>query len=337
MARNKALRDIYFMQAPPTPVDETQRLRSLVALGVLDTMPEDRFDRITRLACRAFAVPIALVSLVDRDRTWLKSQQGLDGSDSSRRTSFCGHAVLHEGPLVIADALLDPRFADNPFVEGTPKIRFYAGHPVHGVDGSRVGTLCLVDRQPRRLSEEDLMLLKDLAGMIDREFSLMARASTDGLTSLTNRHGFTEVAVHVLALCRRMSQPAVAIGIDLDHFKSINDNHGHEAGDGALRVFSKLLFKNFRSSDVVARFGGDEFVILCSGTATGQAALSLERLRAEFDSSTLVQKYPGLSWSAGIAEFDPASDATIEDLLRTADARMYEAKVASIHRRHQVR
>jgi diguanylate cyclase (GGDEF)-like protein len=129
-----------------------------------------------------------------------------------------------------------------------------------------------------------------------------------------------------------MIRPAVAIGIDLDHFKSINDHHGHEAGDDALRLFSKLLFENFRTADVVARFGGDEFAILASGMKSDQVAFSLERLRAEFESSTLVEKYPGLSWSAGIAEFDPTSDATIEDLLRTADTRMYEAKGASKHR-----
>jgi diguanylate cyclase (GGDEF)-like protein len=324
------------MQAPPIPVDEAQRIRSLMSLAVLDTMPEDRFDRITRLACRAFSVPIALVSLVDSDRQWFKSKQGLTVCETSRDVSFCAHAVLHEGLMVIADALLDPRFADNPLVEGGPKIRFYAGQPVHGVDGFRVGTLCLIDRQPRKLLDEDRTMLIDLAGMIDREFSLVARAFSDELTNLANRRGFTEIAGHVLALCRRTSLPAVVIGIDLDHFKSINDNHGHAAGDEALRLFSKLLFENFRTSDVVSRFGGDEFTVLCSGTAADQVAAPLERLRAEFAASTLVQKYPGFSWSAGIAEFDPASDDTIEDLLRTADARMYDAKVASKLRRHRV-
>jgi diguanylate cyclase (GGDEF)-like protein len=324
------------MQAPPIPIDEAQRIRSLMALAILGTMPEDRFDRITRLACRAFGVPIALVSLIDRDRQWFKSRQGLDVCETSRQISFCAHAILHEGPLVIADALLDPRFADNPLVEGGPKIRFYAGQPVHAVDGFRVGTLCLMDRQPRKLLDDDLILLTDLAAMIDREFSLVARAFTDELTNLANRRGFTEIAVQVLALCRRTNQPGVAIEIDLDHFKSINDNHGHAAGDEALRLFSKLLFDNFRTSDVVSRFGGDEFTILCSGTTADQVAVPLERLRAEFEASTLAQKYPGLSWSAGIADFDPASDDTIEDLLRTADARMYHAKVASKQGRRQV-
>jgi diguanylate cyclase (GGDEF)-like protein len=186
------------------------------------------------------------------------------------------------------------------------------------------------------LLDEDLMLLSDLAGLIDREFSLVARASTDALTSLANRNGLTEVATHVLALCRRMNRPALAIGIDLDHFKSINDNQGHEAGDDALRLFSHLLFDNFRTSDVVARLGGDEFAILTSGMTSDKGAVSLERLRAAFESSTIARKYPGLSWSAGFAEFDPSSDATMADLLRMADARMYEAKSAARGRAHRL-
>jgi diguanylate cyclase (GGDEF)-like protein len=305
-------------------------------LGILDTMPEDRFDRITRLACRAFGVPIALVSLVDRERQWFKSKQGLDICETSRQVSFCAHSVVHEGSLVIPDALLDPRFADNPLVRGDPKIRFYAGQPVHGVDGSRVGTLCLIDRRPRSLVEEDLILLTDLAGMIDREFSLIARASTDELTSLANRRGFSEIGTHVLALCRRKNLPAVVIGIDLNCFKSINDTYGHEAGDDALCLFSKQLFKDFRTSDVVARIGGDEFAVLCSGTTSAQVAGSLERLRTEFEASELARKYPGLSWSAGYADFDPAWDAKVEDVLRRADARMYDAKVATKRRRRGV-
>jgi diguanylate cyclase (GGDEF)-like protein len=317
------------MQAPPTPNDEIRRLRSLTTLCILDTLPEERFDRITRLARRAFNVPIALVSLVDRDRQWFKSKQGLDACETSREISFCGHAIAQEGPLIILDALLDARFADNPLVTGPPHIRFYAGQPVHGPDGSRIGTLCLIDRQPQTLTKDDFELLADLAAMIDQEFSLLARASTDELTSLSNRRGFMAVAKHVLALCRRTHQPAVVIGIDLDHFKSVNDNHGHEAGDDVLRLFSNMLLAHFRASDVVARFGGDEFAILCSGTTSHLVAASLERLKIEFAASALVQNCPGLSWSAGLVDFDPASQDEIDDLLRKSDARMYVAKVAS--------
>jgi len=160
------------VEAPPALLDETRRLRSLKALRILDTIPEERFDRITRLACRTFNVPIALVSLVDHDRQWFKSKQGLDASESSRDISFCGHTIAQEGPLVVLDALLDSRFADNPFVTGPPNIRFYAGQPVHAADGSRIGTLCLIDRQPRTLTRDEFELLADLAAMIDREFSI---------------------------------------------------------------------------------------------------------------------------------------------------------------------
>jgi diguanylate cyclase (GGDEF)-like protein len=317
------------MLSPPTPIDEIRRLRSLTALGILDTIPEERFDRITRLACRAFNVPIALVSLVDRDRQWFKSKQGLNACETSRNVSFCGHAIVSEGPLVVPDALLDPRFADNPLVTGFPNVRFYAGQPVHGTDGSRIGTLCVIDRQPRELKPEDYDLLADLAAMIDREFALVENASTDEMTGLSNRRGFTAIANHVLALCRRTRQPAAVIGIDLDNFKVVNDRFGHEAGDDVLRLFAQLLQAQFRSSDVVARIGGDEFVVLCSGTTSDLLPASLERLKGAFAASSLVQNHPGLGWSAGLADWDPASKDTIEDLLRISDGRMYAAKVAS--------
>jgi two-component system CheB/CheR fusion protein len=165
------------VQAPPALLDETRRLRSLKTLRILDTIPEERFDRITRLACRAFNVPIALVSLVDRDRQWFKSKQGIDASETNREISFCGHTIAEEGPLVVLDALRDARFADNPLVTGPPNIRFYAGQPVHGPDGSRIGTLCLIDREPRTLTQEEFKLLADLAAMVDGEFSIESALS----------------------------------------------------------------------------------------------------------------------------------------------------------------
>jgi diguanylate cyclase (GGDEF)-like protein len=317
------------MQAPQIPIDERKRLRELTTLCILDTLPEERFDRITRLAARAFSVPIALVSLVDRERQWFKSKQGLEASATGRNISFCGHAILQEGALVVEDALQDVRFADNPLVVGEPHIRFYAGHPIHGPNGSRIGTLCVIDRQPREFTDEDRTVLADLAGMVDRELALLEGATTDELTRLANRRGFTQVAVHVLALCRRHQLPAVVVGFDLDNFKSVNDSHGHQAGDEVLREFSSLLFCHFRESDVVARMGGDEFAVLCSGTTGHHLTGSLERIRAEFAASEIAAKYPQLSWSAGLADFFPWTEDSISDLLETADARMYDMKVAS--------
>ena len=324
------------MQTPAIPIDETQRLRALATLCILDTVPEERFDRITRLACRAFNAPIALVSLVDRDRQWFKSKQGIDISETGRHLSFCGHAILADGSMLVPDALRDERFRDNPLVLDGPKIRFYAGHPIHGPDGSRIGTLCVSDHQPRNFSAEDAALLVDLAAMVERELELVDRASTDELTHLSNRRGFITVATQVLALCRRNRQPAVIVVVDLDSFKTVNDKHGHEAGDAVLRLFAKMLFAHFRSSDVIARLGGDEFALLCSGTNSAQLAASLETLANEFSSSVLVREYPHLSWSAGMADFHPDSSDTVDALLRVADRRMYRAKSDS-RRKRQLR
>jgi len=129
------------MQTPRLPSDESERLAALRALNLLDTPAEPRFDRLARIAQRHFGVDIALVSLIDTERQWFKSRQGLDVCETHRDVSFCGHAILKEEVLCIPDALEDPRFADNPLVTGAPHIRFYAGAPVHAPNGQRIGTL----------------------------------------------------------------------------------------------------------------------------------------------------------------------------------------------------
>lgn len=157
------------MQRPPTPPDEAERLAALRRLGLLDSAPEERFDRITRLARELFDVPIALVSLVDTERQWFKSRAGLEAAETSREVSFCGHAILEEGPLVVVDALEDERFAGNPLVQGAPGIRFYAGQPLTADGKHRVGTLCLISDRPRQLSAGERELLHDLGRIVEGE------------------------------------------------------------------------------------------------------------------------------------------------------------------------
>jgi phosphoribosyl 1,2-cyclic phosphodiesterase len=155
----------------PIPDDETARLAALKALGVLDTPPEDRFDRTTRLAAALFNVPVALVSLVDADRQWFKSCFGVEICETPRETSFCAHAIAAKAMLVVPDALADDRFRDNPMVADGPRVRFYAGAPIRTPDGHLVGTLCILDVRPRDLSEAERGLLLDLAATVEGELS----------------------------------------------------------------------------------------------------------------------------------------------------------------------
>jgi GAF domain-containing protein len=153
---------------PPLPPDEEQRLATLHGLNILDTPAEQRFDRLTRLAAGILAVPVALVSLVDRERQWFKSAHGLETRQAPRETSFCAHAVAARELLLVPDALADDRFADNPQVSGGTRARFYAGCPLF-VGRSCVGTLCVLDVRPRHLSLDQIALLKDVAALVERE------------------------------------------------------------------------------------------------------------------------------------------------------------------------
>jgi hypothetical protein len=153
-----------------TTHDEEQRLAALHGLGILDTPADERFDRITRLAASIFNAPMALVSLVDRDRQWFKSVRGLDVSETSRETSFCAHAISSRRVLVIPDTFQDPRFADNPLVTHSPRIRFYAGCPIF-VGAHCVGTVCVLDDRPRQIDAEAISLLHDLAVLAELELS----------------------------------------------------------------------------------------------------------------------------------------------------------------------
>jgi GAF domain-containing protein len=163
--------------AAALPAREDDRLRALHALLILDTPPEARFDRIVAFAAQEFDVPVALISLIDRDRQWFKARLGLAVCETGRDVSFCAHAILQDAPMVIDDALADPRFATNPLVLGEPHIRFYAGAPLETPEGHRLGTLCLIDHQPRQLDATGLAILRALRDLAQAE--LLGRAAEE--------------------------------------------------------------------------------------------------------------------------------------------------------------
>lgn len=315
------------MKKPDTPQDEQARLESLRSLSILDTPPEERFDRLTRMAKRLFGVPIALVSLVDENRQWFKSCFGLSISETSRDISFCGHAILGDDVFVIPDTLADVRFADNPLVLNDPHIRFYAGCPLSAPNGRKLGTLCIIDRQPRNFSADDFEALKDLASMVEREFSAVQMATLDELTAISNRRGFMMLAQHSLHICVRQKLPASLVFMDLDKFKPINDRFGHAEGDRALTAFAGQMKNACRESDIFGRLGGDEFALLLINTSKKLAEDVVSKLRqALVKNNQEAKRGYDILFSHGIVEYDPEKHHTIDDMLADGDSLMYGFK-----------
>jgi len=315
--------------APAAPPDELGRLATLQKLDVLDTPPEERFDRLTRLARRLFDVPIALVSLVDDSRQWFKSSDGLDARETPRNISFCGHAILGREVFIVPDASKDPRFAGNPLVRGEPNIRFYAGYPLRAANGQPLGTLCLIDVIPRDFDADDVGSLQDLAAMAEREFAAVTLATIDELTGISNRRGFAMLAENVLKLGVRQSTPTILAYLDLDHFKPINDTFGHAAGDAVLVCIANLMKQTFRETDIFARIGGDEFVALFSNTSFATARQVVSRLDAAVaDFNQNCERRFEISFSCGFIGFDPNVHESVDALIADGDRHMYMRKRA---------
>lgn len=317
------------MIPPEIPFDEKQRLEKLRALKILDSAPEERFDRLTRMAKRMFNVDVSVVSLIDENRQWFKSKaEECNLPDEIHRDlSFCGHAILGEQVFVIEDALLDERFHDNPLVTSAPNIRFYAGYPLKVGSGNALGTLCIFDREPRRFDPDELQLLQDLGAMAEQEIAALQLATLDELTLISNRRGYVDLARHGLNVCHRKGMSAAVVLIDLNKFKPINDRFGHAEGDRALVVFANALRSVFRKSDTCGRIGGDEFAVFMLDADEHDVQEAIARLRdniAQYNQTS--QRGYDIEFSAGYVISQPDADEKIEDLLKQADARMYAAK-----------
>ena len=312
------------MQAPAIPDDEGTRVDTLYDLRILYTEPEERFDRLTRLAKRLLQVPISLISLVDENREWIKSGEGINNSQVARDISFSAHAILGPDILLIPDATLDERFHDNPLVVDEPHIRFYAGCPLKAPNGSKLGTLCLIDCKPREFSEDDKALLRELTRMAEQDIVAVQLATMDELTMLSNRRGFEALTKHALELSRRFQKPAALLYFNLDQFKQINDRFGHAEGDLALKTLAQCLKLTFRESDVLGHLGKDEFAVFMTNVSNVELERALERLRDAIDQYNKDAKRGyDIAFSYGKVAFDASGHADVEDLMAKANALMY--------------
>ncbi len=304
------------MLAPPFPDNEESRLKSLRSMNVLDSTAQEQFDRITRIAARYFDVAIALVSLVDANRQWFKSCVGLDARETARDISFCGHAILDNKIFYIEDAAQDPRFHDNPLVTGPPHIRFYAGRPLKAPNGHNLGTLCIIDPSPKKLTEKDFTVLDDLANTVEEELAALQMATIDELTGLSSNRGFSQLATHCLAMAERQKAHLTLAYFDLDNFSPINQNNNYNQGDQVLKFFAEQLKASFRSSDLFCRAGGDEFAVLLYNADIDKSRYYLQRLEQSVE-----QNFPDLgidfdlNYSVSFTSYDPLTHPHIQSML----------------------
>ncbi len=311
------------------PANEQARLNILHSLDIADSAPEERFDRITRLARRLFDAPIALVSLLDAEQHRVKSAAGLESDENAvQGMSFSAHTLLQDDPLIVPDTTLDERFRDNAMVTDVPFIRFYAGCPLILNDGSKLGTLCLFDRRPRNFDEQDLTLLRDLGRTTAQEIAALRRSTVDELTGLSNRRGFEALAQHALNLSRRLERPACMFCFDLNNFKRINIHYGRAEGDRALMAFARLLLEQFRDSDVVGRLGEDDFAVLLTNTVTADTTNTLTRFKHAVTQHNLESNLPySLDYSLGAVEYDAEMHHSVGELLQEADTLLHRNKM----------
>lgn len=321
------------MSLTPIPDNEADRLAALNDYQILDTPPDETFDRITRLASRILKTPIALVSLVDKERQWFKSRQGLNTEETPREVAFCAHAICGHNVMVVPDASLDTRFAENPLVTRHPKIRFYAGAPLQDGKGHTLGTLCVVDTAPRQIDDEQRAMLQDLASIVMDAMHLRRLASTDPLTSLPNRRHFMDLCEQEYRRAFRYGHDLAIALFDIDWFKQINDRHGHDAGDAVLKAMADLCKQALREHDIVCRYGGEEFALLMPHTTVERAELIAGRLRdlvSGYEVDTGGERID-FTISVGVTPIRVGAE-TIADALSRADKALYGAKALGRNR-----
>ncbi len=305
---------------------EKLRLRDLHDYAILDTPPEESFDRITRLAKMTLQTPMAVVSLVAADRQWFKSRIGVGACETARGVSFCTHTIESNEPLIVRDALNDLRFATSPLVQGEPYIRFYIGTPLNTPAGHNIGALCAMDTTPRDPSPEQVRLLQDLGRLVIDELELRKLAFLDPLTGVLAKRGL-DLAINNL---RAKSDGSVCVVMmDIDHFKKVNDTHGHAAGDRVLQNTVKICRDSVRPQDIIARVGGEEFALILPGATLNYGLETADRMRRAIAAQTMPTREGPIVVTAsfGVAMMGSGS-FDFQNALAAADKAMYAAKAA---------
>lgn len=303
--------------------DEAGRLAALRRYDVLDSEPETEFVDIVKLLGTMFAMPFAAINLLDECRNWPLAIEGALRVADARKDAFCNIAIQSLAPLVVENAALDPRFCDNVHVTGPAGVRAYLGMPLTTPDGYNIGAICVWGTEPRRFSEADVEVLRNLAKVVMSQFELRMAAKLDALTDAMTRRAFD-------TRLQRVTQSPEAdvssvILLDIDHFKSVNDTFGHGVGDMVLKAVAQTISGLIGRGEAFARLGGEEFAILMPGASALAAQGLAERIQQAL-LSLVVPQLQGrrVTMSLGIAQ-RLAQESSLAWLER-ADKALYGAK-----------
>ena len=322
----------------PVPVNEAGRVSSLRLLKLLGVEDDPWWPTVTRLAAQICGLPFAVVNLVDANYQHSLASFGFEAVDVARADSMCAISILSPTPSYAADASQDVRWAGNPFVtDEADRVRAYIAVPLTLPNGHAIGTVCAFSREEMELTPAQIDGLSELADLTvqmlairERSMQFSLAATRDPLTELPNCALMDESLAQALARHARGEANVAVVSIDLDGFTAVNDRYGHGVGDELLRAVASRLMGSARSSDLVARVGGDEFVIVCSSVPDATVEWTIERVvqevRMSFAVPFILSVGPiGVTASIGVAYVQAPTD-TAEAILARADKSMYANK-----------
>ncbi len=327
-------------------INDRRRLQALADYQILDSEYEAAYDGIVKLASNLCDTPIAVINFIDDNRQWFKSEMGLGVRETPLDISICRHAVLEQDVMVINDTQTDERTQSNPLVmAGEKSLRFYAGVLLKFGDHP-LGTLCVLDYHPRTITAQQLNGLKLLRDQImhllevrrlhttqrlllkeldESRNELQRQAYLDPLTGLLNRRAFESRLRFELESSASPANQCSLMMLDLNNFKTINDIHGHLHGDKVLQQVAHQLRQATRDSDILARWGGDEFLVLLPSTALAQAQEVAERISRALEKKSAKAGLPiEISASIGISTLH--NYRSVHEVIDAVDTAMYEAK-----------
>ncbi len=325
--------------------DDPRRLKALNDLGMLYTPAEERFDRITRLTARVLDAPAVSLSLIDADTEWFKSRHGMDWSEIPRDISLAAHVIERDDTLVVRDARQDRRFQRLPLVTGNAHVCFFAAQPLHSEEGFPVGALCVMDSEPRELSDDDIANLRSLAGWAETELrirvldeaqtemvaereALMRRSLIDPLTNLWNRQGIEDLLLRELERARRESHHIAMLVADVDACGDINQSYSRAAGDEAIVEIGRRLRSGLRPYDAIGRSEGGRYIAIlpnCDADIAGRVA---ERIRERVAANPIEALWGHLqiTVSIGAVSVGPEEVADPNVLANAAEVALLRAK-----------